>query len=109
MALDQQQSPRREWHLDRKVPVTIIFAIIGIIITGASWKVGVENAQANLDRRVTTIENSQPATAADRIKINILEANLEALKEQVAESRKVLDEIRTLLIQERSGGVRKGQ
>jgi hypothetical protein len=109
MALEQQAAPRNGLRFDRTVSIATIGALVVYFAVGVRWVTDVDNAQAGLDRRVTALESGAVATLTDRTKIAVLESNLAALKEQVAESRKVLDEIRALLIQERSGGVRRGQ
>jgi hypothetical protein len=108
MALNDN-GQRREWHLEKRVPVTIIMTLVVYFGTAMWWARGVEGEQMGLDRRVAALEAARDETALDRTKIAVLESNLEALKEQVSESRKVLDEIRSLLIQQRNGEAHKGR
>ena len=109
MALDQQ-TPRAGWQLDRKVSLTVLLSVIGLAVGGIRWIGAVEGDQTEISRRVAALESVQPVAATDHVKIAVLEATLSQLQKQVDETRAIVDEIRTLLIQERSQGARtKGQ
>lgn len=103
MAQDQE-APPRQWYWDRKVPIAFALALAAYFVGGVRWVSDVEGDQTALDRRVTILEAAQGDIKTDHTKIAVLEASLGALKEQVERSRVILDEIRTLLIQERGQG-----
>jgi Tfp pilus assembly protein PilO len=105
MALDQQ-TPRAGWQLDRKVSLAFVLSVVVIVFGGIRWIGAVEGDQAEIDRRVAALEAVQPTAATDHVKIAVLEATLAQLQKQVDETRQIVDEIRTLLIQERSQGAR---
>lgn len=79
--------PRENWHLDKRVPISIITAIVAqtivFVYVGASWKASVEGRIANLERSDKAVESH--------------ENRLVILEQQFSYIRADLSEIKTLL------------
>lgn len=47
-----------EWHLDKRVPVALIVALVGQCLVGIWWVAGVNAAMISADQRLTRLEQS---------------------------------------------------
>lgn len=87
----------KHWHLDKKVPVTIIFAIViqtlGFIWIGSAWK-------ADVDARLKQLETSDTERKPQEARLIRVEEKLLALTES---SKRIEIDIKSL-VQELSGG-----
>jgi cell shape-determining protein MreC len=72
--MDEQTIQKEPWHLDKKIPIAFIFALL--LQTGSFiWWASAQNTKVeNLDRRTTALEAVATATTS----------NVEALKTEVA-------------------------
>lgn len=78
---------REEWHLDKKVPISIIIAIVCqtliFVYVGTAWKADVEN-------RLTSLEKSQISAANYGDRILILEQGVLRIREDLAEIKELI-------------------
>lgn len=78
------------WHLDKKVPVGIIIALIvqtmGMIYVGTTWKDSVEH-------RLSNVEARQELNKGNRERIVVLEQRLEFIENTLIRIEKKLDSI----------------
>lgn len=86
---------QEHWHLDKKVPISIIAAIVCqtlfFVYIGTAWKADVEN-------RLRGLEKSQDDTANHETRIVITEQGLLRIRED-------LSEIKQLIRQQKLGGL----
>jgi hypothetical protein len=86
------------WHLDRKVPIGIIFALVGqtLFFTywGSTWK-------SETDNRLNSLEKYQTDTTGQENRIVVLEQQFSYIREDLAEIK--------VLIRENGNSIRKGQ
>jgi cyclopropane fatty-acyl-phospholipid synthase-like methyltransferase len=76
----------KEWHLDRKVTLALILALLAN--AGATvW------FAAQLDQRVTTIENRQEQWASSPERITKVETQIEGVREGIKRIESKLDRI----------------
>lgn len=84
----QQES----WHLDRRVPITIIGALIVQTLiftyTGTAWKVDV-------DSRLAALERSDGGQASHESRIIVLEQGVLRIREDLAEIKALLRSSKT--------------
>ena len=76
----------RGWHLDKKVPIGIILAII-IQTFSLGWFV------ARMDSRITHLEVSQAQRADERDRLITMEERLKAALESMARIERQLDRL----------------
>ena len=71
---------REEWHLDKKVPISIIIALVlqtfGFVAIGSAWKAEVESRLAVVEKQVDELKNQ-----GDRL--IVLEEQLRFIKESL--------------------------
>ena len=71
---------REEWHLDKKVPISIIIALVlqtfGFVAIGSAWKAEVESRLAVVEKQVDERKNQ-----GDRL--IVLEEQLRFIKESL--------------------------
>ena len=79
--------PREEWHLDRRVPISIIIALfvqtVVFVYVGTTWK-------ADVDARIVSLEKSENSRDSHENRLVILE-------QQFGYIRADLQEIKSLL------------
>ena len=79
--------PRDEWHLDRRVPISIIIALfvqtVVFVYVGTTWK-------ADVDARIVSLEKSENSRDSHENRLVILE-------QQFGYIRADLQEIKSLL------------
>lgn len=75
------------WHLDRKVPIGIIVAIIGQTLfftyVGSAWK-------SETDGRLATLEQYKAETTSQESRIVILEQQFGYIRESLAEIKDLI-------------------
>lgn len=85
---DMADRSDNEWHLDKKVPLGIIFAIliqtIGIIVVGTAWKTGV-------DARIERLEASDLDKKPQESRLVRLEEKLLAISNSLTRIEVKLD------------------
>lgn len=87
MADDKDATPDKHWHLDKRVPVVLIFAILLQTATAVWWA----SAQSE---RVSALERAEAAraaiapVAADRL--TRVEVNVENIKAGVEEIKRLI-------------------
>lgn len=74
------------WHLDKKVPLALIFAII-VQTGGAIW------ALAALSQRVTSIETALSASIDQPARIVRVETQMEGVRDTLKEMNDKLDRL----------------
>ena len=71
---------REEWHLDKKVPISIIIALVlqtfGFVAIGSAWKAEVESRLAVVEKQVDERKNQ-----GDRL--IVIEEQLRFIKESL--------------------------
>ena len=79
--------PRENWHLDKKVPISIISAIVAqtlvFVYVGTSWKADVEG-------RITALEKSDGGQASHENRLVILEQQFSYIRADLAEIKTLL-------------------
>lgn len=71
------------WHLDKKVPITLIFAILAQTVGFFIWA-------ARTDEKVTVLKSRLDAIAPQADRLTRVEVNIEAIKDSLAEIKQVL-------------------
>jgi len=71
------------WHLDKKVPIALIFTIL-VQTFAAGW------FAANINARLTIVENRQTERAAQAERLAGLEATMQGVKEDVRDIKDIL-------------------
>lgn len=78
---------REEWHLDKKVPIGIIAALIAQTLfftyTITAWKVDV-------DSRLTALERSDGVQSTHETRISVIEQGIVRIREDLAEIKELL-------------------
>lgn len=78
---------REEWHLDKKVPIGLIIALVlqtlFFTITGTAWKVDV-------DSRLSALERADSGQASHENRITILEQQFGYIRSDLAEIKTLL-------------------
>ena len=81
-----------EWHLDKKVPITIIimFAIqtLTLVYVGTAWK-------TDIDARIKALEKSEDKSSSYESRIIILEQGLLSIRDDLSEIKTILRGQRT--------------
>ena len=62
--MDSQNTPRpseedHRWHIDRKVPLALVYLLIGQFLCGVVLAVNMFSQVAGQDKRITNIENQR--------------------------------------------------
>lgn len=80
---------REEWHLDKKVPIAIIGAIVGqtlfFVYVGTAWK-------TNIEGRVVALERTDAGQATHETRITVLEQGVLRIREDLAEIKALIRE-----------------
>jgi hypothetical protein len=80
-------APREEWHLDKRVPISIIAALVAQTLfftyIGTEWKTVTDN-------RINSLEKYQAATENQKDRILVLEQNIMRVREDLAEIKDLL-------------------
>lgn len=80
-------APRDEWHLDKRVPITIIAALVAQTLfftyIGTEWKTVTES-------RINSLEKYQAATENQKDRILVLEQSIMRVREDLAEIKDLL-------------------
>ena len=78
-----------EWHLDKRVPITIVFMFvlqtITLVYVGTSWK-------TDIDSRIKALEKSDDRSAAYESRIIVLEQGMLGIREDLSEIKALLRE-----------------
>ena len=82
-AQDHRDSDDRRWHLDKRVPIALIFTII-VQTAGLVWWA------SSLTERVNTLERRADASAPQAERITRLEVNIEVVKDGIAEIKRLI-------------------
>lgn len=79
--------PQENWHLDKKVPISIIVALfmqtIVFVYVGTTWK-------SDVDARLTAIEKTDSEQSSHENRIVILEQNFNYIRGDLAEIKALL-------------------
>lgn len=80
---DEDRKYEREWHLDKKVPIAVIFAIV--MQTGAFIWFG-----ARLDHRVEALERESVSRIPQADRLTRVEVKLEGVQEGITEIKRLI-------------------
>jgi hypothetical protein len=96
--MPEEQPARDAWHLDRKVPIALIFVLAGQAATGV-WIAGRLQSQVeHHDRRIVALEATDARMGEDARRISEYLARMdERLQAQTAILRRVEDALRPSL------------
>jgi hypothetical protein len=87
-----QAQPQEPWHLDKKVPVALIVAIIMQTATAVWWAAGISARDNEQERRISSIEVWQDGTQQQLQKLNESVARMD---ERLGLQIELLKEIKT--------------
>lgn len=77
-----------QWHLDKKVPLGFLLALVVQTITlvwvGVAWK-------SDVDHRLSSLEKTDASRSDNGTRITVLEQNLGFIKETLARIERKLD------------------
>lgn len=101
--MTDERMPEQQWHLDKRVPVAIIFAILMQSLGGVWWAASINERTAQIERRLGAFaERSQQADremAITQQTVAVLSAQLEnqirsieRLEGQISETNSLLRE-----------------
>jgi hypothetical protein len=82
-ARDHGSGDDSRWHLDKRVPIALIFTII-VQTAGLVWWA------SSLTERVNTLERRADASAPQADRITRLEVNIEVVKDGIAEIKRLI-------------------
>lgn len=89
------RSGQEHWHLDKRVPMALIFAIV-LQTAGAFWWASkVDATQAAMDKRLEKIENfiqSRSSTDSRIVALEIHLQNIKAAQERASDKLEVISE-----------------
>lgn len=75
------------WHLDRRVPISIIFALfvqtVTFVYVGTTWK-------ADVDSRINALEKSEDSRGSHENRIIVLEQQFGYIRSDLAEIKSLL-------------------
>lgn len=78
---------REEWHLDKKVPISIIIALflqtIVFVYVGTTWK-------ADTDSRISALEKSENSRDSHENRLVVLEQQFQYIRTDLAEIKSLL-------------------
>lgn len=79
--------PHDEWHLDKKVPISIIGAIVAqtliVVSIGTAWKADVEN-------RLQALEKEQDGISSHETRIVVLEQGMLRIRDDLSEIKQLI-------------------
>jgi hypothetical protein len=81
-----QDDPDRHWHLDRKVPLALVYLLVGQFLGGVVFASNLMSQQANQEKRITVIENQR------------VSERLVSLESQMADTKALLQRVDTNLL-----------
>ena len=77
----------KDWHLDKKVPVSIIFGLvvqtITLVYVGTTWK-------ADVDYRIATLEKAEHDRKSQESRIIVLEQGIAYIRNDLQEIKSLL-------------------
>lgn len=80
-------APNEQWHLDKKVPISIIIALlvqtVVVIYVGTSWK-------ADTDFRLAALEKSEDSRDSHESRLVIMEQQAAYIRADLAEIKNLL-------------------
>ena len=76
----------REWHLDKRVPIALILAILVQTATVIWWARG-------LDARVSALEEGKGATASQSNQLNNIATDVAVLKSQMGDIKIAVEKL----------------
>lgn len=81
-----------QWHLDRKVPITLIFAIFLQTATAVWWAASIQGRMAQIER-----ENERSTLRSEQIDTAVAEQarSIAVLSETVANTNRYLERLQT--------------
>ena len=78
---------QEQWHLDKKVPISIIAAIVCqtlfFVYIGTAWKASVEN-------RLHSLEKSQDGTSNHETRIVVIEQGMLRIRDDLSEIKQLI-------------------
>lgn len=78
---------REEWHLEKKVPISIIFALfvqtVTFVYVGTTWK-------ADVDSRINALEKSEDSRGSHENRIIVLEQQFGYIRSDLQEIKQLL-------------------
>lgn len=83
LARNPEMEADARWHLDKRIPIAIILAILAQTGAGFWWA-------ATTSERVSTLEKRVDASAPQSDRLTRLEVNVEVLKDGVSEIKRLL-------------------
>lgn len=82
----KQDDPERHWHLDRKVPLALVYLLIGQFLGAVVFASNLTSQQTNLEKRLMVIENQR------------VSERLVSLESQMADTKALLQRVDTNLL-----------
>lgn len=91
-----QPEKREPWHLDRKVPLAMIFAIVGQTL-GAVW------FAAKMDTRLEAVEQFRDESKGVSVRLAVVETQISTMKDDVKDIADILRRIEARYYQDSAG------
>jgi hypothetical protein len=83
----EDMAPRDEWHLDKKVPISILVMFViqtmTLVYVGTSWK-------TDIDGRIKALEKSEDRSSSYENRITILEQQFGYIRSDLSEIKALL-------------------
>ena len=83
MAGDDVPTQDKRWHLDKRVPLALIFALFCQTIAAAWWA-------SNTDSRLSVLEKRVDAAAPQADRLTRVEVKLETVQDGIDEIKRIL-------------------
>ena len=81
----------KEWHLDRKVPIALIIAMIGQIILGVSWATTLRNDVSMVKEDLTAVKSELKSSREKWDGLSDLRGEIKALVQSVSRLERYID------------------
>ena len=89
--------PNKHWHLDKRVPITLILAIILQTATVIWFVAGLDKDVENLDKRTTSLEAANVSLNAsistNTTAVAVFNANMETVRRDLGEIKNAIDRV----------------
>lgn len=88
-----RRDPESEWHLDRRVPIALILAMVGQLVVGVTWVNGVNSEISQLKEKIDAMSVAVKAQRKRLETVISVEVELRHMAQSMRRLEKTLDRI----------------